>query len=94
MKKNKFISKIKSALLSSVGIEEEDNRPIEEKMKEILEVDLKVAKKEYLCAQQFYENANEDCVEYAIAQLNACRAKVGWIVKQIRKLNEEIKYHE
>ena len=91
MKKNSFVSKVKSALLSSVGFEEEDNRPIEEKMREILEADLKSAKKDYLCAQQFYENADEDCVDYAIAQLNACRAKVGWIVKQIRKLDEEIK---
>ena len=91
MKKSSLISKIKSALLSSVGIEEMDNTPVEEKIREILKKDLGAAKKDYFCAQQFYENADEDCVEYAIAQLNACRAKVGWIVKQIRKLDEEIK---
>lgn len=90
MKKNKFISKVKSALLSSVGVEEEDSRPVEEKLLEILYKELKEAKRDYLCAQQFYEVADEDCVDYAIANLNSCKAKVGWIVKQIRKLNEEI----
>lgn len=91
MKRNNFISKVKSALLSSVGVAEKDNTTVEEKMLEILEKDLKIAKKEYFCAQKFYEYADEDCVEYAIANLNACKAKVGWLVKQIRKLNEEIK---
>ncbi len=95
MKKNKFISKAKSVLLSVVGVMDNDCPTVEEKMRDILMNDLKEAKREYFCAQQFYECVeDEDCVEYAIAQLNASRAKVGWISKQIKKLNEEIKNNE
>lgn len=82
----------KNAFLRSMDIEPEDTRTPEERTIEFLKNEFELAKKEYQYAVAYYNEADANSIDYAIEYVDACRAKIDCIIRQLKEFEEWVNY--